>query len=73
MILSYVIATLRAWRRYRVCVRELSLLNDRELADIGLTRSGIHAVAWRSAQGLRADNPAARVLRDGGSINQCWS
>jgi uncharacterized protein YjiS (DUF1127 family) len=47
MILSHVIHVLRVWRRYHACVRELSELSDIELADIGLTRSGIPGVAWR--------------------------
>jgi len=33
-----------AWRRYRDAVRELSALNDRELADIGIRRGDIHFV-----------------------------
>ena len=47
MILSTVIHALRVWWRYRACVQELSRLSDIELADIGLTRSGIASVAWR--------------------------
>lgn len=47
MILSTVIHALRVWWRYRACVQELSRLSDIELADIGLTRSGIPMVAWR--------------------------
>jgi hypothetical protein len=31
-------------------VRELARLNDRELADIGITRSEISAVAWANAR-----------------------
>ena len=38
-----------AWRRYRDAVRELSNLNDRELADIGIERDGIVAIVRRSA------------------------
>lgn len=37
------------WRRYRAAVRELSLLSDRELADLGLSRYDIDMVARRSA------------------------
>lgn len=33
------------WWNYRRTVRALSALTDRELEDIGLTRSGIHAAA----------------------------
>jgi uncharacterized protein YjiS (DUF1127 family) len=38
-----------AWRRYRASVRELSRLTDRELAELGLSRSDIEAVARVSA------------------------
>ena len=38
-----------AWRRYRASVRELSRLTDRELADLGLTRSDIEPVARQVA------------------------
>jgi uncharacterized protein YjiS (DUF1127 family) len=50
MILTHVIRFLRSWRRYNQSVRELSALGDRELADIGLTRSEIPAKAWEAAQ-----------------------
>jgi uncharacterized protein YjiS (DUF1127 family) len=39
---------LHSWRRYAITVRELSNLNDRELADLGITRSDIPRVAWES-------------------------
>lgn len=35
----------RAWRRHETVVRELSHLSDRELADIGITRSDIDRIA----------------------------
>ncbi len=38
------------WRRYRAAVRELSLLSDRELSDLGVSRYDIDVVARRSAQ-----------------------
>ena len=38
---------LAAWRRYREAVRELSLLSDRELDDIGLRRGDIEFVVRR--------------------------
>ena len=41
---------LRAWRRYNASLRELSQLGDRELADIGITRSDIPRVAWEEAE-----------------------
>jgi uncharacterized protein YjiS (DUF1127 family) len=45
-----LIRYLQAWRHYGVAVRELSNLNDRELADIGITRSDIPQVAWHHAR-----------------------
>jgi uncharacterized protein YjiS (DUF1127 family) len=36
---------LQAWNRYGAVRRELSHLSDRELADIGITRSDIDRVA----------------------------
>ena len=41
---------LRSWRRYKQSVRELAHLNDRELADIGVSRSDIPRLAWEAAQ-----------------------
>ena len=40
---------LRTWRRYNASLNELNQLGDRELADIGITRSDIPRVAWDSA------------------------
>jgi uncharacterized protein YjiS (DUF1127 family) len=37
------------WKRYRAVRRELSHLSDRELADIGITRSDIDRVATGQA------------------------
>ncbi|MGD9845159.1 MAG: DUF1127 domain-containing protein [Variibacter sp.] len=50
MILTNLIRLVRSWRRYHQSVRELSRLDDRELADIGLSRSDIPHVAWDAAQ-----------------------
>ena len=55
MILSHVVYALRVWRRYHACVRELSQLNDKELADIGVSRSAIPTVACRASQNDPAD------------------
>ena len=40
-----LVARFQAWRTYRRTVRELSALSDRELDDIGLTRSSINNYA----------------------------
>jgi uncharacterized protein YjiS (DUF1127 family) len=50
MILTSVVRALRAWRRYNASLNELNRLGDRELADIGLSRSDIPRVAWESAR-----------------------
>jgi uncharacterized protein YjiS (DUF1127 family) len=49
MFLSGLIRYLRRWRRFEASVRELSRLGDRELADIGISRSDIYRVAWENA------------------------
>jgi uncharacterized protein YjiS (DUF1127 family) len=41
-------ARFAAWRAYRVTLRELSQLTDRDLADIGVCRSDIPAIARRA-------------------------
>ena len=41
---------LQSWKRYNKSLNELSRLGDRELADIGISRSDIARVAWNSAQ-----------------------
>jgi uncharacterized protein YjiS (DUF1127 family) len=46
MFLAKLIRLYRGWRSYERSLSELSRLDDRELADIGITRSEILAVAW---------------------------
>jgi uncharacterized protein YjiS (DUF1127 family) len=48
MLLS-IMRYLQSWKRYGLTVRELSQLNDRELADIGITRADIPRIAWEHA------------------------
>ncbi|HVX99356.1 MAG TPA: DUF1127 domain-containing protein [Pseudorhodoplanes sp.] len=50
MFLSHLLHLLRRWRQYDANVRELSRLGDRELADIGITRSDIARVAWEGTR-----------------------
>jgi uncharacterized protein YjiS (DUF1127 family) len=47
--IKFISAKLGAWRRYRASLRELYSLNDRELADLGISRWEIDDVARRSA------------------------
>ena len=49
MLLS-VIGFFKSWKRYGVAVDELSHLSDRELADIGISRSDIPRIAWENSQ-----------------------
>jgi uncharacterized protein YjiS (DUF1127 family) len=49
MFASFVRA-IRAWKRYHQSVNELNRLGDRELADIGISRSDIPRVAWSASQ-----------------------
>jgi len=49
MIIVNVLELLRAWRRYNSSLRELNQLGDRELSDIGISRSDIPRVAWENA------------------------
>jgi uncharacterized protein YjiS (DUF1127 family) len=48
-MLVAVLGFLRAWKRYNAGLNELYQLGDRELADIGITRSDIPRVAWENA------------------------
>ena len=48
-MLVAILNFLQSWRRYNTSLRELYQLGDRELADIGITRSDIPRVAWDAA------------------------
>jgi uncharacterized protein YjiS (DUF1127 family) len=50
MFISRFIRLVRSWWRYNESVRELTRLTDRELADIGVSRSEIASVAWTNAR-----------------------
>ncbi len=45
MLLSFVLSGINRWLRYREAVRRLSGLTDRELRDLGISRSDISAMA----------------------------
>lgn len=44
-----ILRFVQSWKDYNSAVRELSLLSDRELADVGISRSDIPRVAWDQA------------------------
>ncbi len=48
-MLATIVRFFREWRRYQTSVTELSRLGDRELADIGISRSDIQRVAWSAS------------------------
>jgi uncharacterized protein YjiS (DUF1127 family) len=48
-MLKSVMDTIRVWRRRQDCIRELSRLTVRELAEIGIYRSEIAAIARETA------------------------
>ena len=50
MFLANLVRFLRQWRAYDASLRELNRLGDRELADIGISRSDITRVAWENAE-----------------------
>jgi uncharacterized protein YjiS (DUF1127 family) len=50
MFLSHFFRFLRQWRAYGNSLQELSRLGDRELADIGISRSDIPRIAWENAE-----------------------
>ena len=57
-----------SWRREREAVRELSRLSDRELADLGIDRFDIRAVAAFASR-----EAAPRASRDGvGIMAPAW-
>ena len=40
----------QSWKNYNRSLNELSRLGDRELADIGISRSDIPRMAWNASQ-----------------------
>jgi uncharacterized protein YjiS (DUF1127 family) len=49
MFVSYILAKVQAYLRYRATVRELSLLSNRELDDLGISRFQIDSIAREHA------------------------
>jgi len=44
-----IVRFIHQWKRYNKSLSELSRLGDRELADIGISRSDIPRLAWNAA------------------------
>jgi len=49
MFVSLILSKIQQYFRYRDTIRELSLLSDRELEDIGITRGDIPFIANRAS------------------------
>jgi uncharacterized protein YjiS (DUF1127 family) len=49
MFVGYILSKVRSYLRYRETVRELSLLTDRELDDLGISRFQIDSIAREHA------------------------
>jgi uncharacterized protein YjiS (DUF1127 family) len=48
VMFANLVRLIREWKRYNQSLSELSRLGDRELADIGISRSDIQRVAWNA-------------------------
>jgi uncharacterized protein YjiS (DUF1127 family) len=48
MFVTYILSKIRAYKLYRQTVSQLSELSDRELADLGMSRFEITAVARKA-------------------------
>jgi len=48
VMFANLVRLIRDWKRYNQSLSELSRLGDRELADIGISRSDIQRVAWNA-------------------------
>jgi uncharacterized protein YjiS (DUF1127 family) len=48
IMFAAIVRFIREWKRYNRSLSELSRLGDRELADIGISRSDIPQVAWNA-------------------------
>ncbi|HEU5016428.1 MAG TPA: DUF1127 domain-containing protein [Pseudolabrys sp.] len=48
-MIASIVRFIREWKRYNESVSELNRLGDRELADIGISRSDIPRIAWDAA------------------------
>jgi uncharacterized protein YjiS (DUF1127 family) len=49
IMFSALVRFIQDWKRYNQSLNELSRLGDRELADIGISRSDIPRIAWDAA------------------------
>ena len=50
IMFTALVRFIQSWKNYNRSLNELSRLGDRELADIGVSRSDIPRLAWNAAQ-----------------------
>jgi uncharacterized protein YjiS (DUF1127 family) len=50
MLMSFVLTKVQAWLTYRETVRELEYLSDKELSELGISRSDIKEIARQAAK-----------------------
>jgi uncharacterized protein YjiS (DUF1127 family) len=62
MFVSFILAKVRLWLRYHDPVHELELLSDRDLADLGIQRSEIRAIALQATLARRESGIRDRQL-----------
>lgn len=49
IMIAAIVRFIQEWKRYNQSLSELSRLGDRELTDIGISRSDIPRIAWSAA------------------------
>jgi uncharacterized protein YjiS (DUF1127 family) len=62
-VISSLMSRFTAWRAYRATLRQLLELGDRELADIGIRRCEIPAIARRVLDGSPSRMPSHATPR----------
>jgi uncharacterized protein YjiS (DUF1127 family) len=50
LLTSFVLSKVRAWFIFRKTVRELECHNDKDLSDLGISRSDIKSISWEATQ-----------------------
>ena len=60
-----------AWHRHRETIRELSMLSNRELADLGISRGDIPFVAAGTLH--RVDPPFVAAVANDDLIGPAWA
>jgi len=65
MFTTVILKRIAAWMRYRANLRELGELTERELAEVGLSRSNLEYVARAGAERWLGDRSQRRARSRG--------